>query len=110
MFRFAPPSIGYSSRQQDLLELAMEGRSDSEAAAALGISEDAIARRWRSIYRLSEKDEEVQARFRAAEQGLKAPSTRKRYILLDILRQRREELRPWHAPTARRYSGISALP
>ncbi len=106
MFQFTPPIIGYSQKQQDLLELALDATSDHQAAAALGVSEDAIARRWRGIFRLSKCDMEVFAALREAEANLKAPSTRKRHILMEILRHRPEELRPWHWPTAERYGSM----
>lgn len=99
MFAFVHPRIGYTFKQQDVLNLAMEAMKDEEIAKALGIPEETVSKRWQAIFRLSGSDTEVLGAFARAQKGLKGPSTRKRTILLKILEQRKEELRPWHWPT-----------
>jgi DNA-binding NarL/FixJ family response regulator len=88
------PKLGFSPAQQLVLNHALLGATDAEIARELGISNDAIKQTWRGIYqRVScvaphwfTSDKERGAGTRGAE--------RKRR-LLERLRHRLEELRPY---------------
>jgi hypothetical protein len=44
------PKLGFSRAEHKLLELALLDCSDREAATKLGLSAEAIKKRWRSLY------------------------------------------------------------
>jgi len=89
-FRTCQPVIGFSLAEQDVLLLALLDRSDADMAQSLQLEPDALKKRWRSIYR----------RFEAAEPGklpLGSAAHVRRLALVNILRGRMEELRPYRA-------------
>lgn len=76
------PRLGFALREQQLLELALLDCSDREASELLGVGEDAVKKRWRSIYQRVEGEPDVTG-----------PDQRR--ALLRYLRQHLEELRPF---------------
>ena len=82
------PRFGFTRAQQNLLELALLDQSDREIAERLEVSEDAVKKRWRSIY---VKVAGVEPRV--LERG--ASGAVRRRALLQRLRQNLEELRPF---------------
>ncbi len=90
---FAPkPLFGFSSGEQRLLELALLGVSDELATEELHLSDDAVKKRWRSIYR---KVEMVNPEIF---NGVKSGTTRRK-SLLHYLSRHLEELRPYRIAT-----------
>jgi hypothetical protein len=82
------PRFRFSFGEQRLLEYALLESSDEEAAKELHLSEDAIKKRWRSIYGKVEKtDPDLLV---AADSG-----AARRRTLLRYLRQNLAELRPY---------------
>lgn len=79
LMKYPAPVLGFTPAQQRLLELALLDYSDSAAAEELGISAEAIRKRWRAIH----------ARHDFGE------GKDQRRGLLGYLRQHLEELRPW---------------
>lgn len=82
------PRFAFSLGEQRLLEYALLDSSDEEAALELHLSEDAIKKRWRSIYGKVERvDPDLLF-------GITGGTTRRRTVL-HYLRQHLEELRPY---------------
>jgi len=88
------PKLDLSFAEQELMELALLGGSDADIAEMLAIGEDGLKKRWRSVY----------ARVSAAEPSLipvKAAPQMKRKLILEALRERLEEIRPYRRRAAR---------
>ncbi len=83
-----PPVLGFSLAEQEVLEQALLGLADSEIRTQLGLNENALKKRWRAIYI------RLQAREPQLAPDTLAPPVRRRG-LLDGLRTRLQELRPW---------------
>lgn len=86
---FSPrPHLGFTRADQKLLELALLDHSDRDAAAALGISIEAVKKRWRSIYAKVARMEPalLRADLNGADQ---------RRTLFQSLRSNLQELRPY---------------
>jgi hypothetical protein len=82
------PRFGFTRRQQKLLELALLDHSDREMAERLELSEDALKKRWRSIYL---KVSELEPRLLQPDDS----GAVQRRALLHRLRHNLEELRPF---------------
>jgi hypothetical protein len=82
------PRFAFSLREQRLIEYALLEASDADAASELNLSEDAIKKRWRSIYA---KVEDIDPHLLL---GVTSGTARRR-TLLHYLRQHLEELRPY---------------
>lgn len=86
---FAPsPRFGFTRAEQHLLELALLDFSDRDGAAEIGISAEAVKKRWRSIY----------ARVSRIEPGLFGPELNgadQRRELLQVIRHQLQEIRPY---------------
>jgi DNA-binding CsgD family transcriptional regulator len=89
----ARPRFGLSPGEQRLIELALEGRSDDELAAALSLSPWTVKKRWQRIYGKVETHEP--SLF--ASEGDKLRQ-RRRYLLA-FMREHPEELRPFRGST-----------
>lgn len=84
------PRLRLRRPEQELLGHALQGSSDTEIAGLLGITQDGVKKRWRRVYAATGK----------AEPNLVppgAPQTRRK-VLLDALRSRPEEIRPYRYP------------
>jgi len=82
-----PPRFGFTIPQQQLLELALLDYSDRQAEVELGLTSDAVKKRWRAIYeKIAKVDPNLLERDSGADQ---------RRALLQRLRHNLEELRPW---------------
>src|SRR5215831_1849245 len=88
------PRFRFSFGEQILLENALLELSDEKAAEELHISEDAIKKRWRSIYaKVEKRDPDVLV---AADSG-----AARRRTLMRYLRQNLAELRPYREQPGR---------
>jgi hypothetical protein len=88
LFMPPKPRFGFSPGEQRLLEYALLEVSDESAAAELHLSEDAVKKRWRSIY----------AKVEIADPALlelQQSASARRRALLQYLRKHLEELRPY---------------
>ena len=86
-FKFPPPSLRLTKQQQQFLELALLDLADREIQEWIGLSDEALKKRWSSAY----------ARVRQSEPDLLPvglPGADLRRVLLGYLRQHPEELRP----------------
>jgi len=87
------PKLGLSLGAQELIEYALLGHTDPEIAALLEIGEEGLKKRWRAVY----------ARVNAADSSLipeSAAPQMKRKLILEALRSRLEEIRPYRRRAA----------
>ena len=81
----------FRAREQQLLQRALLGETDTEIADVLGLAPDTVKARWRTIYeRVSEHAPELLPQ----EAGDLKRGAEKRRRLLHYLRHHPEELRP----------------
>lgn len=93
MFTYFPPVFHFTELQRQILVLAREGHTDAEIGDQLGVSADAVKKRWGGIYdRVAETFPKL-----LPESPLGGRGAEKRRALLAHLRERPEELRA-HAP------------
>lgn len=79
LMKYPPPRLGFTSAEKQLLELALLDYSDVAASEELGITHEAVRKRWRGIH----------ARHSFGE------GKDQRRGVLAYVRQHLEELRPW---------------
>jgi len=95
IFRYRRPRLSLSRKQQRLLTTAMNGNTDRELAAELGISLAVVKKSWRDIYdRIYDRVPEL---FPAEESQKDSSSERgkaKKHRLLAYMREHPQELRP----------------
>jgi hypothetical protein len=91
MFTYFPPVFHFTELQRQILVLAREGHTDAEIGEQLGVSADAVKKRWGGIY------ERVGDVFPGLlpESPLGGRGAEKRRALLAHLRERPEELRAY---------------
>ena len=98
LFDYHPPSLGFSPREQRLLQSALEGErgTDRELAGALGVSLPTIKKMWLSLYqRVADRQPEIIPDSVRPETGTSERGKEKRRHLLAYLREHPEELRPF---------------
>lgn len=95
VFVYAPPQFHFKPREQELLQLALEGLSDEEIvqAESIGIGRDGVKTRWRAIY--ARVAAVAPTLLPAGREGVRGAE--KRRLLLGYLRDHMEELRPLQA-------------
>lgn len=92
LFVYTPPTFGFRPGEQQLLELAIGGRTDAQLARMLHIAEPTVKGRWRSIYdRVAASAPDLAP---ASAPSSEARGKEKRRKLLDYIRRHPEELRP----------------
>jgi hypothetical protein len=97
LFDYHPPCLGFSPREQRLLQSALEGErgTDQELAGALGVSVPTVKKMWLSLYRrVAENQPEIIPASLRPETGTSERGKEKRRRLLAYLREHPEELRP----------------
>jgi hypothetical protein len=96
MFTYFPPVFHFTELQRQILVLAREGHTDAEIGDQLGVSADAVKKRWGGIYeRVAETFPKL-----LPESPLGGRGAEKRRALLAHLRERPEELRAHTQPDA----------
>ena len=95
LFYGSPPKLGFTRTGQELLEAALNGSTDSELAAQLGLTLSAVKRRWSGLYNHVESvwPDFFQDSTGKRKSGIRGPQ--KRHILLDYVRNHKEEIRPY---------------
>ena len=97
LFVHTPPRFGFRPGEQQLLELAIGGVTDTQLARMLHIAEPTVKGRWRSIYdRVGVSAPELAPATAATAE---TRGKEKRRKLLDYVRRHPEELRPLARPT-----------
>jgi hypothetical protein len=95
MFRYERPRLALTRRQQRLLTTAMNGSTDPELAAELGVSLAVVTKSWRDIY--DRVHDCIPNLFPSEESRERLGSERgraKKHRLLSYVREHPEELRP----------------
>jgi hypothetical protein len=93
MYRYQPPVLRLRPAEQELLAAALDGRTDTELSAELGVSVEAVKKRWISVFgRIEEFKPEILGGT-DAEAAHRGPQ--KRHRVLAYVRMHREELRPY---------------
>lgn len=93
MYRYTEPLLRLRPAEQSLLTAALDGKTDAELSQHLGISVEAVKKRWLSVFgRIDESKPEILA-GRDAERTHRGPQ--KRHRVLAYVRAHPEELRPY---------------
>jgi len=100
LFRYQAPVLRLRPAEQSLLAAALAGKTDSELSAELGLSVEAIKKRWMSIFdRIDEFKPEILRRAESDSDG-RGPQNRHRVVA--YIRTHPEELRPFSWDLKRR--------
>ena len=93
MYRYQEPVLRLSPAEQGLLAAALSGKTDAELSVVLGLSIEAIKKRWMSIFdRVDEFKSEILTRTDEDSDG-RGPQ--KRHRVVAYVRSHPEELRPF---------------
>ncbi len=105
LFSYTPPCLGLRPGEQALLLEALDGKTDEELAAALGLSLWTVKKRWQAVY--DRVADALPGLLPPPGDVLAAPArgAEKRRHLLGYLRDHREELRPGALTSVSRGSG-----
>lgn len=94
MFHAPAPRFGLAPAQQRVTLAALDGISDKQIAASLGVSYETVRKTWDAVYqRVGDIEPALlpQGTVEGAHRGVE-----KRRVLLEYLRQHMEELRPFN--------------
>ncbi len=93
MYRYRPPILRLRPAEQRLLAAALTGKTDAELSAGLGLSIEAIKKRWMSIFdRVDEFKPDILSEAEA-DSDVRGPQ--KRHRVVAYIRTHPEELRPF---------------
>jgi hypothetical protein len=93
LYRYQAPELHLRPAEQNLLAAALAGKTDAELSNDLGLSIEAIKKRWMSIFdRIDEFKPEILSRSDADSDG-RGPQ--KRHRVVAYIRSHPEELRPF---------------
>src|SRR5215813_3274979 len=99
LYRYQSPVLRLRPAEQKLLAAALTGKTDAELSADLGLSIEAIKKRWMSIFdRIDEFKPGILSRGEADSDG-RGPQ--KRHRVVAYIRTHPEELRPFSWDTKR---------
>jgi hypothetical protein len=93
LYRYKPPVLRLSPAEQRLLLAALAGKTDAELSTDLGLSIEAIKKRWMSIFERVEQFKPGILRPSDAESEGRGPQ--KRHRVVAYIRTHPEELRPF---------------
>jgi hypothetical protein len=100
MYRYQAPILRLRPAEQTLLTAALGGKTDAELSADLGLSIEAIKKRWMSVFdRVDEFKPEILER---ADADSDARGPQKRHRVVAYIRNHPEELRPFAWDTKKR--------
>jgi hypothetical protein len=99
LYRYQPPVLRLRPSEQRLLAAALAGKTDSELSADLGLSIEAIKKRWMSIFERVDKFKPGILTPTDVDSDGRGPQ--KRHRVVAYIRMHPEELRPfsWDAKT-----------
>ena len=93
IYRYRPPVLRLRPAEQELLAAALTGKTDAELSADLGLTIEAIKRRWLSIFeRVDQFKREILTQTEGESDG-RGPQ--KRHRVVAYIRAHPEELRPF---------------
>lgn len=90
MFAYSPPLLSLTLGQQDVLLRAIDGQPDRMIARTLGISKEALKKRWQAILNQVRDHAQLSSLIEESELGM-------RPYLVAYFREHYEELRPHQA-------------
>jgi len=100
MYRYRAPVLRLRPAEQELLAAALDGETDAELSAGLGLSLEAIKKRWISVFeRVNEFKPEV---LSDADVDSPRRGRQKRHHVVAYIRAHPEELRPFAWGTVKR--------
>src|SRR5262249_35528793 len=99
MYRYQSPVLRLRPAEQRLLSAALAGKTDAELSADLGLSVEAVKKRWMSIF--DRVDEFKPGILNRAEADNDARGPQKRHRVIAYIRTHPEELRPFSWDTER---------
>ena len=95
IFRYQRPRLGLTRNRQRLLTAAMNGSTDPELAAELGVSLAVVKKSWRDIYdRVHDRIPNLFPSEGSRERSGSERGRAKKHRLLSYVREHPEELRP----------------
>jgi DNA-binding CsgD family transcriptional regulator len=93
LYRYQVPVLRLRPAEQSLLNAALDGKTDAELSAALGLSVEAVKKRWLSIFgRIDQYRPEILA---GSDVDGARRGPQKRHRVVAYIRNHREELRPF---------------
>ena len=93
LYRYQTPELHLRPAEQNLLVAALVGKTDAELSEELGLSIEAIKKRWMSIFdRIDEFKPEILSR---ADADSDSRGPQKRHRVVAYIRNHPEELRPF---------------
>jgi len=102
LFSHARPRCGFTQKDQQVLQCAIDDLADDEIAGHLNITPHGVNMRWRAIYARVQQDSDIAALifgngWNPAEENSRAdaPATQKRRRVVAYVRAHPEELRPY---------------
>ena len=93
LYRYQPPVLRLRPAEQSLLLAALGGKTDAEISAAVGISVEAVKKRWLSIF--ARVDQFLPELLSTADISSDGRGPQKRHRVLAYIRTHPEELRPY---------------
>jgi hypothetical protein len=93
MYRYQPPVLHLRPAEQTLLAAALAGKTDAELSADLGLSIEAVKKRWMSIF--DRVDEFKPGILSQSEAYSDSRGPQKRHRVVAYIRNHPEELRPF---------------
>jgi hypothetical protein len=94
VFNYTPPRFGFTRSQRKLLVQAVQHKTDTEIAAALGVSLSAVKKTWAAIFDRVSDDFPEMENVRATGRSPATRGAQKRHRLLTYLQTHPEELKP----------------
>jgi hypothetical protein len=93
LYRYRPPALRLRPAEQTFLAVALSGKTDAELSQEIGLSVEAIKKRWQSIFaRVEQFRPEILGETDVSGEG-RGPQ--KRHRVLAYIRTHPEELRPF---------------
>jgi len=94
VYRYQKPALHFRPAEQDLLIAALSGKTDAELSSELGLSLEAVKKRFLSIYARVDQFKPEIVDQPSAESEVRGPQ--KRHRVLAYVRAHPEELRPFY--------------
>jgi hypothetical protein len=93
LYRYRPPVLRLRPAEQALLQAALGGTTDAEVSADLGVSLEAVKKRWLSIF--ARVDQFLPDLLQTADSTGDGRGPQKRHRVLAYIRSHPQELRPY---------------
>jgi DNA-binding CsgD family transcriptional regulator len=93
MYRYQPPVLRLRPAEQNLLAAALGGKTDAELSASLGLTVEAIKKRWMSVFARIDQFKPTILEDAYAPDDRRGPQ--KRHRVVAYVRDHPEELRPY---------------